>query len=180
MSTAQLGMILGFISMGAIFAAALVAFLVTRASHPDWEHLQLTVPRGVFASSLLLLGVSGSIEYALRRIQRNDAGGLRSGLALTGLFAAAFLIGQSLNWAHVLHMNPGIEQHGLALFSFYLLTGLHAAHMLGGFAPLAVVYVRARQRDYSSSRLEGVKLCAQYWHFLSVMWVFVLAALLLV
>jgi cytochrome c oxidase subunit 3 len=180
MSTAQLGMIFGLISIGAIFVATLIAFLVTCAAHPDWQSVRVKLPVGIFAASSLLIGISGSVELALRNIRRNDQAGLRSGLALTFLFTAAFLVGQCFNWVDVLRLNPGVQAHALALFSFYLLTGVHAVHVLAGLIPLAWVYIRASQREYSSSRHEGVKLCAQYWHFLSVMWLLLLAALSLV
>ena len=47
-----------------------------------------------------------------------------------------------------------------------------------GLAPLAVVTVKLRQGEYSSSRHEGFKLCTQYWHFLGVVWAILFGALL--
>ncbi|HET9929853.1 MAG TPA: cytochrome c oxidase subunit 3, partial [Polyangiaceae bacterium] len=55
-------------------------------------------------------------------------------------------------------------------YTFYVLTGLHAAHVVGGFVPAGIVFARARRREYSSSRHEGVLLCTQYWHYLGVVW----------
>jgi len=58
-----------------------------------------------------------------------------------------------------------------------MLTGLHAVHVIGGFVPLLVVQAKARRREYSSSNHEGVKLCAQYWDYLGVIWLILIAVL---
>jgi cytochrome c oxidase subunit III len=176
-STPQLGMILALVAIGALFLASLVAYWATWAAHPDWASVRLVLPKGLFAATLLLVGVSASLERALRQIKRNDQDGLKHGLLLTGVFALAFLLGQAFNWSDVMRLNPAIQTQGLALFSFYLLTGVHAIHVVAGFLPLVWVYVRARQREYSSSRYEGVKLCTQYWHFLGVIWLVLLGTL---
>jgi cytochrome c oxidase subunit 3 len=98
---------------------------------------------------------------------------------LGGAFSLAFLAAQSSNWYRVLELNPVLRNQELALFTFYMLTGVHALHVIGGFVPLGYVLYRAYQREYSSSRHEGVKLCIQYWHFLGVVWLLLLAVMLL-
>ena len=62
-------------------------------------------------------------------------------------------------------------------FTFYMLTGLHALHVIGGFVPLVIVLNKAKGREYSSSNHEGVKLCAQYWDYLGVIWLCLLSVL---
>ena len=54
---------------------------------------------------------------------------------------------------------------------------MHALHVLGGFVPLGIVIHHASRRQYSSSQHEGLSLCAQYWHYLGVVWL-ILAAML--
>jgi cytochrome c oxidase subunit 3 len=67
----------------------------------------------------------------------------------------------------------------LFAFTFYLLTGLHAAHVLGGFVPLGIVLHRAGEREYSSSRYDGVRFCVWYWHYLGVIWLVLLTVMFL-
>jgi cytochrome c oxidase subunit 3 len=62
-------------------------------------------------------------------------------------------------------------------YTFYMLTGLHAAHVVGGLVPLTLVMSRARRREYSSSSHEGVQLCVHYWHYLGVVWLVLFSAL---
>ena len=62
-------------------------------------------------------------------------------------------------------------------FTFYMLTGLHAVHVVAGFVPLGVILNKAKRREYSSSNHEGVKLCTQYWDYLGVVWCVLLGVL---
>ena len=68
----------------------------------------------------------------------------------------------------------GSDPYARYAFTFYWLTALHAAHVVGGFVPLGIVIARARRRQYSSSRYEGVRLCKQYWDYLGVVWIVLL------
>ena len=74
-------------------------------------------------------------------------------------------------------MHPEVANQSLYAFTFYLLTGLHWLHVVGGFAPLGVVLYRVNQREYSSSRMEGIKFCVQYWHYLGAIWLVLLTTL---
>jgi heme/copper-type cytochrome/quinol oxidase subunit 3 len=65
----------------------------------------------------------------------------------------------------------------LYAITFYMLTGLHAAHVLGGIGALAVVLVRAWRGDYGWAWFPGVRHLATYWHFLGVVWLVLFATL---
>lgn len=173
----QLGMLVFLASLTVLFVASIVAYLITRYNHPYWAEVQATLPKGLLAAGGFLVGTSASLEFAVRAIRRNHQSGLRHGLVLAGCFALAFLAAQSLNWAALMSLNAGDDTRLLSLFVFYMLTALHALHVVGGFVPLVHVWHRAGQREYSSSRWEGVKLCAQYWHFLGGVWVVLMATL---
>jgi cytochrome c oxidase subunit 3 len=157
-----------------VFAATVVAYLVTRYSLHHWSEKSLTLPSGLYGSTGLLLLVSLSFEWAVAGIRKNRQRQLTKGLVLAGLLALGFLLVQGLNWWAILNQNPGLHDRDLALFTFYMLTGVHALHVVGGFVPLAVVLFRVAQREYSSSRHEGVRLCVQYWHFLGAVWLMLL------
>lgn len=176
MSKEQLGMILLLVSIGVLFIASLVAYAVTRAQQDVWRAPgSAGLPPGLIGSTLLLAGVSAAMQWSVVSIRKNRFATFNRAIVLTGVLAAAFLVGQALNWTHLARTTAGAPS--LFAFTFYLLTGIHAVHVLGGLVPLGVVLWRARQREYSSSRCEGVRFCAQYWHFLGAVWL-VLAAVL--
>lgn len=177
MSSAQLGMLLLLASLSVLFGASLVAYGITRAQNAAWRGDLPPLPDALWLSTLLMLSVSAALEVALRRTKLNHLNAARAALGWSWLLAAAFLACQVLNW---LTLASAFDEHTtLYPFTYFFLTGLHAAHVLAGFAPLAVVHLKLRQGDYSSSRYEGLKLCAQYWHFLGVVWAILFVALLI-
>ncbi len=93
-------------------------------------------------------------------------------LATAGL-ALAFIANQTHNW---LAIWPGVRVQTIALyvFSFLLLTALHALHVLGGLVSLAVVTVKAGKGRLSAA---GLSYAATYWHFLTVVWLVLFAFL---
>jgi cytochrome c oxidase subunit 3 len=166
-----MGLYVLFASLGVLFLASIVGFLVTRADSSSWRTPNAPPPpQGLWLSTLLVLLISFALESARSAAKKNQLALLPRRLVL-GLFAAiAFLVAQALNWysiSNVAFVNP---KPPLVVVGFILLTGLHAAHVIGGLVPLAIVLSHARDREYSSSRYEGVSLCTDYWHFLAVVW----------
>jgi heme/copper-type cytochrome/quinol oxidase subunit 3 len=117
------------------------------------------------------------MHWALRAARDNRRETLKKALWLALAFAIAFLVGQSLNWRSMAHAELAAQEKTLYPFTFYLLTGLHALHVVGGFVPHAIVMSQAARSEYSSSRLEGLKFCAQYWDFLGAVWLVLLTTL---
>lgn len=177
MTTSQLGMIVLLISLSVVFIASLFAYGITRAQNPDWLPPGHELPSGLLVSTVVILGVSALLQVGLVLVRKNQL--VKAGRALMGAAALAgvFLILQTWNWVQVRDAQLSFPQPTLFAFTFYLLTGLHALHVLGGFVPLGIVMYRAAERQYSSSRHEGVALCVQYWHFLGVVWLVLLGAL---
>ncbi len=178
-STPQLGMLLFLTSLAILFVASLAAYWITRTNHVQWNQIEVGLPWGLPLSTLCIASVSGGLEWARRAVSRNQQTNLQRGLWIAFAAAAGFLVTQVFNWRDVHQLNVEAHSRALSMFTFYMLTGLHALHVLGGFVPLSLVLYRAKQREYSSSRYEGVKLCTQYWHFLGVVWLILLVALVL-
>jgi cytochrome c oxidase subunit 3 len=166
-------------SLVMVFGATVVAYLVTRASLAHWAGGNVGLPPGLFASTLILLALSAALEWALWGIRRNRQRVLFRGLLLGLGLGVAFVLAQLANWQGILALNPELKDRELSLFTFYMLTGVHALHVVGGFIPLVWVLRRVAQREYSSSRYEGVRLCVQYWHFLAVVWLALLGVMAL-
>ncbi len=180
-SLRQFGLVILMVSMSVLFTATIVAYVWTRVSNEIWKTPDMPeLPLGLFGSTLMIAGISVAMHRAVGDIRHNRGESLLRDLWLAFAFALAFLLGQALNWRT---MAPGLDAnvpHPLYPFTFYMLTGLHAAHVVGGFIPLGIVLGRARRRLYTSSEHEGVRLCRQYWDYLGVVWVVLLATLWIV
>jgi cytochrome c oxidase subunit 3 len=178
MSSEQLLVVLGFVTIGILFTASLVAYVVTRTQVGVWRPENSPgLPVGLLGSTLLLFGVSLSMHRAYMNVGANRQEAFQRSLRLGLWFAVAFLLAQVLNWTSVVRAQAVLPKPTLFAFSFYLLTGLHAAHVLGGFVPLGIVLKRARDREYSSSRRDGVRFCVWYWHYLGAIWLVLLAVM---
>ena len=61
---------------------------------------------------------------------------------------------------------------------FYILTGLHGVHLLGGVIALCVVMLKAAKRQLTAFNYEPLKLFAMYWHVMDVLWIYLFSLLL--
>lgn len=171
-------MILGFVVIGVLFAGTLVAYVVTRLQANLWRpEGGQGLPPGLLASTALIVGVSLSMHKSYMSLLENRQESFRRSLWLGLMLAVSFMIGQAMNWTHMLRIQATYPKPTLFAFTFYLLTGVHAAHVLGGFVPLSIVLYRANTREYSSSRKDGVRFCVWYWHYLGAIWMVLLAVM---
>ncbi|MCH8835570.1 MAG: cytochrome c oxidase subunit 3, partial [Proteobacteria bacterium] len=92
-------------------------------------------------------------------------------------FAFAFLVGQLVVWQQLAALGYFAATNPAAAF-FYLITALHALHLLGGM----VVWGRTTAKVWRGVEVEqvrmSVELCAVYWHFLLVVWLVLFGLLL--
>lgn len=170
-------MYIGLASLGVFFTASLLGLLITRSESDAWRTSSPDPPWGLWLCTLLLLILSASLRYGETLLARNNRTGLVRGLGFSLGASSAFLVAQIQNWRSMASALVGLELKSLYVFCFYFLTALHALHVAAGIIPLVVVYRRAKQDEYSSSRSEGVRLVRQYWDFLLVVWIVLLVAL---
>ncbi len=174
----MLGMRLFLASLAMVFAATLVGYLAVRARAESWPPPGVPpLPSTLWMSTVLLLASSATMAWAKGGLRRGDPRALRWGLACTLLLGLAFLLSQTLNWFALVAVNLTIRTN-LYAFTFYLLTGLHALHVLGGLVPLAVVTRRAFARRDAAAPRAGVAYVAAYWHFLDAVWLVMFATFL--
>jgi len=174
----QLGLNVFLMSLSVLFIASLVGYFITRFQSPHWRIAdQPGLPSGLWLSTVILIGVSAALEGALRAVRKNQLKALTRRLWVGLALVLAFLAAQVENWHVMRTAELALPTPTLFTYTFYLLTGLHAAHVVGGFVPLGIVMARAERRAYSSSHHEGVALCVKYWHFLGVVWLVLFGAL---
>ena len=177
-STKQLAMIVLFGTLTMLFGASVVGYLITRSNNAVWKTSSMPdLPLGLLASTALLAGLSAAMHLALRAVRHNRFEQLQRMLAISLFFGCSFVLGQVQNWRSMYGATVAPGARTLYGFTFYMLTGLHALHVLGGFVPLFIVFGKARRREYSSSNHEGVKLVGQYWDYLGVIWLILLSVL---
>ena len=179
LATGRLGMRLLLLALGVLFAATLSGYLAIRGRAEAWPPPGVPrLPGTLWISTVLIVASSFSVQWAVRGIRRGLQGPLRLGLALTAALGVAFLVSQTLNWFGLVAINFTAKTN-LYGFLFYLLTALHAVHVLGGLVPLGGVTACAYKGQYTAERHNPVEYTAMYWHFLDVVWLVLFAVLLL-
>jgi cytochrome c oxidase subunit 3 len=174
------GMWLFLITLGVLFLATILGYLVVRMN-PDPAEPFIPVdapplPRLLLLSTAALLGSSATMHATVRAIRAGARSRAASAAGLTLLLALAFLAVQGWAWLDLWRSELRIDD-SLYAWTFYVLTGLHAAHVIGGLVPLAIVCVRARGGHYTPEHPEGAVYCAMYWHFLDGVWIILYATL---
>ena len=177
-SPKQLAMFVLFGTLTMLFGASVVGYLITRSQNDVWKTASMPgLPLGLVASSILIAALSIAMHVALRAVRHNRFERLQRALTVALLLGIAFVVGQAENWRSMYGAAIATDARTLYAFTFYMLTGLHAVHVIGGFVPLLVVLGKAKRREYSSSNHEGVKLCGQYWDYLGVVWLILISVL---
>jgi cytochrome c oxidase subunit 3 len=172
-------MILFLAALGVLFAASMTGYLVVRSRAVAWPpEGSPRLPGGLWLSTLVLLASSGTMHWALGAAKAGKQAALRHGLVVTLALGLAFLVNQLLNWQHFLTAHNLPPQKNLYAFTFYLLTGLHGAHVVGGLAALGVTIAHAGQRRYTPTNHAGVEYASMYWHFLDAVWLVMFGVLL--
>ena len=174
---ARLGLFLALIGMTTLFGAFLIAYLLLRKNAPSWPPPGAPVPpQGLWLSTILIAASSATFVRAGRVGRANAAAELRRWLGATLGLGVAFLIVQAILWRDVFAQGRSTASDAYGTI-FYSLTGLHAAHVIGGLVFLARTTLRARAAPNAPrTRLAGA-LCATYWHYMAAVWVVLFAVL---
>lgn len=173
----RMGMWLLLASLGMLFGATLVGYLVLRMRAEQWPPPGTPpLPGGLWVSTGLLIVLSLALVMAGRAARAGRQPVLNRMLGVSSLLAVAFLLAQISNWMRMA-ANSVLPDESLFVWFFYLLTILHAAHVLFGLVPLVLVTIRARAGRYTAENHETVHLVGMYWHFLLVTWIAILVVL---
>ena len=158
-----------------IFISLSSAYIVKKA---DGDWLLIQFPEMFKVTSILIVLSSLSMHFAYLASKKNNLLNIRIGLGITGILAIAFAVGQYMSWEEL--VSQGVFFVGNPAGSFiYVFTGLHIAHLLGGFVFLIIVLKRAFSYQVHSKSLLSIQICASYWHFLGGLWLYLYLFLIL-
>src|SRR3984893_9919560 len=157
------------------FMALTSSFLVRKGLGDDW--VSFTLPRILWANTLVLLASSGAIQFARARLRSGDNEGFRRWWVITTALGVLFLVGQFAAWRQLAAQGVFLVSNPSSSF-FYLLTALHGLHLLGGIVGLFYVAYRPWQRS-RITQSTAADLVSIYWHFMDGLWIFLFALLYL-
>jgi cytochrome c oxidase subunit 3 len=129
-------------------------------------------------NTLVLLASSLTFELSRKAIRANRLISMKRWLGVSGLLGFSFLIGQIAAWRQL--TAAGVHL-GSTLHSgfFFVLTGIHGVHLLGGIIALLWVSLKAFRNQMTAFAHEPLALCAKYWHFMDALWLYLAMLLVL-
>jgi cytochrome c oxidase subunit 3 len=165
-----------FLAVVASFFGLFVSAYSMRMGLSDWR--QMPEPPLLWMNTGLLVLSSVAFEWTRHGAEIGQPGRVKGGLLAAGALALGFLAGQLLAWQELRASGYFVSSNAANAF-FYLLTGLHGVHLLGGLA----VWGRTTLRMWAGAAQLGevrqsVQLCATYWHFLLLVWMVLFGLLL--
>lgn len=175
-----LGMKIFLVSLGVLFAASLIGFAVVRIQHARaWPQLP-PLPQGLWVSTLIIVASSATMQIALTRARAGHAA--RTPLLITTALGVGFLLAQAICWIDWLDIVTSqwseFPHVRFALASFYILSGIHALHVLGGLVPMTFVTLNACRGRFAPMYFPAVHYVGMYWHFLGLVWLVLFIVLL--
>lgn|SRR5690606_10699882 len=162
------------VSVIMIFAGLTSAFIV-RQAEGNW--LEFELPRIFWLNSAVIVLSSLTLHWAYLSAKKDQLDQLKLALGITTALGLAFLVGQWFSWVALVDMDVYFVGNPAGSF-LYVLTGLHAIHLISGVIFLIIVLISSFRYKIHSKRMTTLEMCATYWHFLGALWLYLFLFLL--
>jgi cytochrome c oxidase subunit 3 len=156
-----------------LFMLFIVAYFI-RMELDDWR--PMPEPGLLWVNTIMLFLCSAVMQWTRGAAQKNMPRQVKWGMLVSGAFTLAFIFGQVGAWQELNNAGFFLASNPANAF-FYVLTGLHGLHILGGLW----VWTRSTFKAWSGTEVKAIRLsvelCAVYWHFLLLVWLIIFALL---
>ena len=154
------------------FAALFAMFFSIRAAAPDmWaEHSEeLNIPYALFFTVILVLS-SITCQIGVFAAERGDVHSLRRWFALTFVMGLVFVLGQANEYRNLVEEGTTIPSSAYGTV-FYLATGFHGLHVIGGLIAFIFLLIRTKLSKFTPAQATAAIVVSYYWHFVDVVWI---------
>ncbi|MEQ8707304.1 MAG: cytochrome c oxidase subunit 3 [Phaeodactylibacter sp.] len=160
-----------------MFAAFTSAYIVRQAAG-NW--LEFRLPNIFYINTLVILLSSATVHGSYLAFKRGKTQAYRVLLVITLILGLAFLALQYQGWLALTAIGVELTTNPSGSF-VYVISGVHAAHILGGIAALvvAIIHAFALQHKVTAARKLRFEMTLIYWHFVDFLWVYLLVFLTL-
>jgi cytochrome c oxidase subunit 3 len=163
------------------FAALFAMYFTVRAAHPDdWpmEPTELNLPYAT-VFTVILVASSFTCQWGVFAAERGDAYGLRRWFTLTFVLGLIFVLGQANEYRNLVADGTSISSSGYGSV-FYLTTGFHGLHVIGGLIAFVFMLARSTMGRFTPAQATSAIVVSYYWHFVDVVWVGLFATIYLI
>ena len=171
---AKIGLWVFLAVVTSVFCLFISAYAM-RMKFGDWR--PLPEPDLLWLNTGVLILSSVALQWARLAAKQGRIDSVRIGLYATGFLTLAFMAGQLLAWQQLNELGYFMASNPANSF-FYLITGLHGLHLLGGLVAWGRTTARVWRGSEAAQVRLSVELCAVYWHFLLIVWLVVFGLML--
>jgi cytochrome c oxidase subunit 3 len=158
-----------------LFALLVSAYFMRRMGARDWA--APAVPSLLWLNTGTLVLSSVAVHRTRAAARRGQSAAVKSGLLVGGALTLAFLVGQLVVWRQLVAAGHFVAANPANAF-FYLLTAVHAVHLLGGLWVWGRTAVRTWRGAATTVVRTSVDLCTVYWDYLLLVWLVLFGLLL--
>ncbi|GAB2498510.1 MAG: cytochrome oxidase subunit III [Cytophagales bacterium] len=158
-----------------LFAAWTSAYIV-RQAEGNW--LEYDLPQVFWITSGIVVLSSIALQWAYFSAKKDNFANLRTGMVLTVLLGIGFLVGQWYSWVALVDREVFFVGNPAGSF-LYVITGMHALHLISGLIFLIIVLISTFRLKVHSQAMNTMEMATTYWHFLGGLWLYLFMFLLL-
>ncbi len=171
--TSFLGLAILLVSTFIIFVSLLVAFLARRAMGEDW--ISMHKPGLLWVNTAVLVLSSIMLDRSRKALKARNRSQFNLWWTVAMALGFVFLIGQLFVWNELRAAGIYVATNPSSSF-FYVLTAVHAAHLIGGLTALIWVDVQAWRLRLGPAKRTAIDICAIFWHYLDGLWLVLMAS----
>lgn len=159
-----------------MFAGLTSAYIVKRSQA---NFLEFELPLAFWYSTAAIIASSVTIWMAQKKFRGRNMAAYRKLLTVTFILGLVFVMLQVLGFTSLAKAGLTLQKNVSVSF-LYVIIGLHAAHVIGGVIALMVMFLKAFRSKVKSYSAVPIEVMATYWHFVDVLWIYLLVFLLAV
>jgi cytochrome c oxidase subunit 3 len=168
------------------FAGLFAMYFTVRSVHPgDWpmtlpdgEHIKLSLGYAT-PFTVILVASSFTCQWGVFAAEKGDVFKLRRWFAITFIMGLIFVLGQANEYRMQVHDGNTISHTGYGSV-FYLTTGFHGMHVIGGLIAFILFLARTALAKFTPAQATAAIVVSYYWHFVDIVWIGLFAVIYLI
>ena len=160
-----------------MFGSLTSAYIVRQAAG-NW--LEFRIPEIFFSSTVVMLASSVTLHASFRAFKKGMATQYRAFLLASLLLGTTFVVLQYIGWMDLYDIGVALDGNPGGSF-FYVISGIHAAHVIGGVFALVMAVMHAFSLTFNPTekRRRRFQLVVHYWHFVDFLWLYLFLFLMI-
>ena len=163
------------------FAGLFAMYFTARARATEgWppEPTELNLPYATIFTIILVLS-SVTCQFGVFAAEQGNVYGLRRWFTITFVMGLTFVLGQAYEYVQLVEEGTSISSSTYGSV-FYLTTGFHGLHVIGGLIAFIFLLIRSTMGRFTPAQATSAIVVSYYWHFVDVVWIGLFATIYLI